>query len=32
MQQAPDRLAACGSTTGTGITVRSEDANIMLEY
>jgi hypothetical protein len=31
MQLASDRVAACGSTVGTGITVRSDDTNIILE-
>ena len=30
--EAGDRLAVCGSTPGTGITGRSEDTNIVLEY
>jgi hypothetical protein len=31
MQRAPDRVAVCGNTVGTGITVRSDDTNIVLE-
>jgi len=32
MQRAPDRVAVCGNTVGTGITVLSDNTNIMLEY